>query len=260
MAVTIAPTISELQVVSRSHLGDDDVGPLPKLWRRMRYHVPEVYYEALLAKLIHAGVAWLDVGAGCSPLPGNPSLGAELAERCGLMVGLDPDRAVLQNSYAHRKVHCKIEDFHTDEKFDVVTMRMVAEHIDRPHDVLRSLASLTKKGGHVVVYTVNRWSPVSLVSWLVPFQLHYPAKKLLWDVSSGKGTFPVSYQMNTRGALKGLFRSHGFQEAYFAYLGDCRTFFRFALLHFAEVLTWRVLQTAGVVYPENCLLGVYRRG
>jgi hypothetical protein len=135
---------------------------------------------------------------------------------------------------------------------------MVAEHIDQPDRALTSLARLTKPGGRVVVYTVDGWSPVSLVAWLAPFKLHHVVKRLLWGTEE-KDTFPVAYQMNTRRRLRQLFDKHGFREAYFAYLPDCCAFYRFPYLHSLELLAWRSLKTFGIPYPENCLLAVYQR-
>ena len=69
----------------------------------------------------------------------------------------------------------------------------------------------------------------------------------------------AAYRMNTRPQLRRLFARHGFREAYFAHLPDCRTTFRFRLLHGLELLLWRALDRVGVTYPENCLLGIYER-
>src|SRR6266496_978532 len=107
---------------------------------------------------------------------------------------------------------------------------MVAEHIARPQPALASLARLTKPGGKVVVFTINRWSPVSIAAWTVPFKLHHAIKHFLWRTEE-KDTFPVVYEMNTKGRLRQLFQGHGFREVFFAHLSDCRTSFRFRLFH-----------------------------
>jgi len=65
--------------------------------------------------------------------------------------------------------------------------------------------------------------------------------------------------MNTRRALQRVFRSHGFAESEFAYLDDCRTLAVFRLTLILELSIWRSLHALGITYPENCLLGVYRR-
>jgi SAM-dependent methyltransferase len=172
---------------------------------------------------------------------------------------VDPDEGINENLFVHQKVQGTIEDFVSKESFDLISLRMVAEHIPCPDATVASMARLTRPGGKVVIFTVNRWSPVALAAWAVPFRLHYPLKRALWGVRSGAGTFPVTYLMNTRRCLQRVFSAHGFRERHFAYLDDCRTFYRVRLLHCLELLLWSVLRTVGVVYPENCLLGVYER-
>jgi hypothetical protein len=98
-----------------------------------------------------------------------------------------------------------------------------------------------------------------MLTWLVPFQLHHLPKRVLWRTDP-KDTFPVTYRMNTRGTLRGLFEEHGFREAEFRYLDDCRTFMRFRAALIFELCLWRCLRAVNLTYPENCLLGIYERG
>jgi hypothetical protein len=121
-----------------------------------------------------------------------------------------------------------------------------------------ALARLVRRGGKVVIYTVNQWTPIAVASWLVPFGLHHPVKRLLWRTEE-RDTFPVTYRMNTRRRLASLFKTQGFRETTFTYLDDCRTFHRFRSLHRLELRTWRFLQRFRLRYPETCLLGVYER-
>jgi hypothetical protein len=120
------------------------------------------------------------------------------------------------------------------------------------------LARLVKPKGMVVVYTINKWSLVSLASWATPFSLHHPIKHLLWRAEK-KDTFPVVYKMNTRKRLGSLFKAGGFREYWFKYLDDCRTFHLFRSLHYLELALWRLLRGVRVHFPETCLLGVYQR-
>ena len=110
----------------------------------------------------------------------------------------------------------------------------------------------------MVVYTVNRWSPVPLATSLIPFSLHQPVKRVLWRTDE-KDTFPTCFRMNSRGKLRRLFAAQGFTEAGFAQLDDCRTFGRFRPLLFTELTIRAALRAIGLGYPERCLLGVYRK-
>jgi len=229
---------------------------------RMRWHAghfnPDDHYEALVERLVESGCRWLDVGCGRNVFPSNERLAKVLADRCGLLVGVDPDPTVMENPFVHRKVKAPLEDLESEEPFDLVTLRMVAEHVQNPAKFTQSLARCTARGGRVVVYTVNRFSPVPLITSAVPFALHHRAKRILWE-SESKDTFPTYFRMNTRRRLRKIFESASFSEVFFAHLDDCRTTGGFRLLQRLELGLWRTLRTLRMRYPENCLLGVYRK-
>jgi 2-polyprenyl-3-methyl-5-hydroxy-6-metoxy-1,4-benzoquinol methylase len=254
------PTPDELAAVFRLRFGDPAAtGPLPRLWHRLGYFTPDVHYEALVAKSVGPGTAWLDVGCGRDVFPTNPALARALAARCHTLVGVDPDATIAENPFVHERVRCPIEEFDRPAGFDLITLRMVAEHITRPGPAVAALARLARPGGRVVVYTVNQTSPTALAARATPFRSHHAIKRLLWGTED-RDTFPVAYRMNSRRRLRAWFTAHGFREAYFAHLGDCRVFYRFRRLHAAELAAWRACSRLGWTYPENCLLGVYERG
>ena len=234
------------------------VGSAPAQRFRFGYFTPDDVYETMVAQLVSPGCAWLDVGGGRDVFPTNPALARQLAARCGVLVGIDPDRNILENSFVHERVQTTIEEFVSDRSYDLVTMRMVAEHMRNPENAIACLGRLVKPRGKVVVYTVNWHSPITLCSWAVPFQLHHICKRILWQAEE-RDTFPTLYKMNTRKQLKRLFDESHFREYFFAYLDDCRTFARFQFLRIMELSLWRLLQAFGLHYPETCLLGVYER-
>jgi 2-polyprenyl-3-methyl-5-hydroxy-6-metoxy-1,4-benzoquinol methylase len=255
----VKPSRAELETVFRQKHGDPTkTGWGPRTRFSFSYFTPDEYYEAVVSKLVASGCSWVDVGGGRDVFPDNPALATELAARYRRLAAVDPSDTVEENQFAHQRVRARIEDFTSSEPFDLATLRMVAEHIDVPEQSVASLARLVKPKGMVVVYTVNKWSLISLASWLTPFRLHHAVKHLLWKTEE-KDTFPVVYKMNTRRRLQVLFHQAGFREQHFAYLDDCRTFHRFRVLNYLEMSLWRVLQTVGCHYPETCLLGVYQR-
>ena len=225
---------------------------------RFNYFTPDDRYEALIADLVTDGSSWLDVGCGRDIFPFNKALAKQLSERCGRLVGVDPAPTLAENEFVHERVHCLFDEYEADRPYDLLTLRMVAEHVEHPERVVAALDKAAKPGTLVVIYTVNRWSPVPLVTSLVPFSLHQPVKRILWRTEA-KDTFPTCFRMNTRKALAGQLGASGFQEVGFWYLDDCRTFARFRPLLFAELSLRRVLGAVGMRYPENCLLGVYRK-
>jgi ubiquinone/menaquinone biosynthesis C-methylase UbiE len=238
--------------------GNPALGPIPRRCVRFGYFFPDEYYEASIEKLVTSGSHWLDVGGGRDVFPSNAKLARRLADRCGRLVAVDPSPNVLENPFAHERHQLKIEEYDTVEQFDLLSMRMVAEHIDRTDDAVSSIARLLKPGGRLVVYTVDKWSLLAVAARIVPFQLHHPIKRVVWQTEE-QDTFPVFYRMNTRSALKSLATKHGLHEESFNYLDDCRTFHRYPFFNHLELGVWRVLKAVGIRYLETCLLGVYRR-
>jgi SAM-dependent methyltransferase len=236
----------------------DAVGPNVKLWHRLGYLPPDEHYERVVGSLVSATTNWLDVGCGHAVFPANPALARELAGRCRLLVGIDPDANVNRNDIVHRRVQSTIEDFKSDETFDLVTLRMVAEHITRPNELIRSLLRLTKAGSNVVIFTPNRWSPLSVAARLVPHRLHHTIKHFFWRTDEAD-TFPVAYRLNSRRQLDQHFSPGTFAPVLFQNLADCCATWRFPMLHRLELAVWRAAERIGVVYPENCILAVYRR-
>ena len=94
---------------------------------------------ATLDQLVAPGCAWLDVGCGRHILPGNSALARSLAGRCEVLVGVDPDPTIDENPFVHRRVRSPIDQFHDERTFDVVTLRMVAEHITDPRATAAAL-------------------------------------------------------------------------------------------------------------------------
>lgn len=232
-------------------------------WRvRMRhrfgYFESEAWYEATVERLVTQGCSWLDVGGGKGIFPHNSRLSTTLSQRCGVLVGVDPSDNLAGNPYVHERANCTIEKYTSERKFDLGTLRMVAEHIQDPKAAIESLGRLIKQGGRVVVFTPNRWSPVSVAASIIPFRVHQCITRFLWGTKE-EDVFPTVYRMNTRSRLRQLFQDAGFAEVGFTYLDNCSTFQRFRITCFLELSLWWVLRKLRLRYPENNLLGVYEK-
>ena len=174
------------------------------------------------------------------------------------MQGVDPDPNVHDNPYISEAFQGLIEELETSHKFNLVTLRMVAEHVERPDLVVSKLASLLKPGGLAVIFTPTKWAPISVVARLVPFRLHHPIKRWLWGVQP-RDTFPVKFRMNSRRALRECFDKAGMKECLFMRLDDCRAFARFRWLSRLELQTRTALSCLNLPYPEACILAAYNR-
>lgn len=233
-------------------------GPRATLRRRFGYFTPNDYYEAVLDEQVTPETRWLDVGCGRNLLPGNPRLAGTLSSRCMFLQGVDPDPTITDNELCHACSNEPIETYCSENTFDLVTLRMVAEHVDNPVAVVMNLAKLTRPGGKVVVYTVNRWSPLSITARIVPHRLHHPIKRFFWKTEE-QDTFPVRYRMNTRHQLSNHFCAHGFRTVFCRKVSDCSALWHFPMLYRFELAMWRLLTRFGYSYPETNLLGVFER-
>ena len=255
---------SHLSAAAAERVFVDKYGPLdkhgwaPRRRFRFKFFLPAEVYEATVSGLVSDGCSWIDVGGGRTIFPHNPKLARQLVSRCSNVVAVDPSGNVHENPFVHERVQSFIEDYRTDRQFDVATLRMVVEHVEQPDRVVASLHRLLKPGGVAVVLTVNKWSPITLLSKVMPFGLHHPLKSFAWG-GDEKDTFPVRYLMNTRRQLREHFTSHGFREAQFAYLDDLSAFGKFNLPNLVELSVWKALRAVGIRYPENNLLGIYQR-
>lgn len=259
MEVITAPENDQLAEVFQQKYGPlDQLNWSPALRWKFGYFNPDDVYEALMNQLVSSDTTWLDVGCGRNIFPSNHKLSKILADRCTLLVGVDPDETLNDNPYVHEKVLGMMDDFSDDRQFDLITMRMVAEHVANPEDLMRSLSRVTAPGGRVVVYTVYKYSPVPLITNLVPFGLHNPAKRILWGTEP-EDTFPTCFRMNTQETLLKLFSNNGFNEKLFLRLDDCRTFSGFKPLAWMELALRKLLNRMGLRYPEYCLVGVYEK-
>ena len=253
------PSHNELEQLFLQKYGSlAETGWSPRQRHRFRYFLPADMYEALLSRLIVPGCEWLDVGGGHHLFPENPKLSRTLAERASVVVAVDPSDNVLRNPYAHERAQCLLEEFRTERLFDIATLRMVAEHVVDPPRLVRALRALVRPSGVVVIFTVNERSPLTLLSGAIPFKLHHPIKRIFWG-GAEEDTFPVAYKMNSRAVLKRFLEENGFQEAAFWYLDDLSALGNFRIGSYLELAAWRTLRALGLRYPENCLLGVYRR-
>ena len=253
------PTREELVKVFVQKYGEiENLNWSPALRWKFDYFNPDDVYEALMANIVTESTTWLDVGCGRNIFPSNHKLSRILADRAQLLVGVDPDETLNDNPYVHEKMLGTMEDFEDSRKFNLITLRMVAEHVAQPEQLMKSLAKVTAPNALVLIYTVYKYSPVPFITNLVPFKLHNPVKKVLWNTEP-EDTFPTCFKMNTRKTLEKLFSDSDFSERLFMQLDDCRTFSGFKSLAYTELAIQKGMKKIGLHYPEYCLLGVYQK-
>ncbi|MEL6105218.1 MAG: methyltransferase domain-containing protein [Planctomycetota bacterium] len=239
--------------------GFENLGPGPKRRASYGYYLPAEVYECLVQKMVTPETTWLDVGGGKTVFPQNPALAQTLADRCQHLAAVDPSDNINTNPYAHETQQALLEDYETDRKFDLITMRMVIEHVANPTSFMAKLHDLLKPGGTCVALTVWKYSPVSLAAAVVPFRLHHAIKKLVWRDSKEEDTFPTTYLLNTRAAQRRYCEEAGLKLESYQRLNDCSVTCALGRLGHLELVAERTLRSVGIVYPEHCILSCFRR-
>jgi 2-polyprenyl-3-methyl-5-hydroxy-6-metoxy-1,4-benzoquinol methylase len=229
----------------------------PRMRLKHGYFTPDDYYEALVGKLLPEGADWCDVGCGRNIFPENPDLARQYARRCRFVFGIDPDDNVRENALVNEYFQGFVEDCRIERQFDLITLRMVAEHIANPEAAFSRLAGLLKPGGHAVIYTPHKWAPMSIIANVIPFGLHNPLKRLLWN-SEPRDTFPTQYKLNTRKDIDRVAKLTGLEQVHYQRLDDCRITNSYRLLNRLELASRSALHTVGIPYPEACILTVLR--
>jgi 2-polyprenyl-3-methyl-5-hydroxy-6-metoxy-1,4-benzoquinol methylase len=247
-----------LEIFDSKYRASHELGWGPKQRLQFGYFTPDDIYETVVASLVNRETSWLDVGCGRDVFPSNVATAKLLADRCRVLVGVDPSDNIHRNTLVHERFCGLISQFRPDFPFDLVTLRMVAEHVTDPEATSAAFHRICKPGGRVVVYTVYKWSPVTVISSIVPFKWHNRLKNIIWKTQE-EDTFPTAYRMNTRSRLSRIFTGAGFEEEHFYYLDDCRTLARWRFTNALELSVWKMLRTLEIHYPEVCLLGIYRR-
>lgn len=207
------------EVFRFKHGAPQTAGRAPRLRASYGYFTPDDYFQAAAAALADEGCRWLHVGGRL--FPDNPRLARQLARRCGLLVGLDPEAARGDDPHLHQCVRGTLADFRAAGEFDLVTLRLGSAGVGRPEAAVEALQRLLRPGGKVVVAATGGVTPRQL----------------------GR-----------------LFGRNGFLQCYCAYLDDCRKLERFGWLHRLELAFWRLLKDLQLPYPATCLLAVYERG
>ena len=134
----VLPSEQELRNRLQSQYGDlSKHGWQVKLKWRFGYYSPEAWYEAVVDRLVTKETTWIDVGGGKELFPHNEHLSRKLADRCKKMVGVDPSDNIHQNEFADERVQSTIEEYTTDQSFDLATLRMVVSTSGNPSWQLR---------------------------------------------------------------------------------------------------------------------------
>jgi len=196
------PRRDELPALYPPHYHNFD-GPRNALSRFLfeRYYA---HHCRIAARLLPAGGAVLEVGAGSGDLLAH--LRARGVRR---VAGVEISRDGRERACAKGLdvFHGTIEEYETDERFDLVFMSHVIEHVTDPVGTLRAARRLLNENGHLYLETPNVGALDARV-WKADWGLiHYPRHLYLFDRATladvvrraGFSVLRQSFEMNSCG-------------------------------------------------------------
>lgn len=246
------------KLVFRYTYGKIPQGWGPRFRQEFDYFTPEDYYQASIVSIIKKDDKWLDIGSGRDIFPSNKRLAKILTSRVKETVGVDPSTNVLDNDLLDRAYLGFTDKVEEENYYSLITLRMVAEHVADPDELVRQIERVSASDAHVIVYTIYKWSPVSIITKLTPFWAHHAPKRFFWGTEE-RDTFPVEYKMNTKTELQNVFIKRNFVNVDFMYLDDCRTLAKYKLGLRTELFIRKILNLFKLHYPEVCILSIYRK-
>ncbi|MGA7623044.1 MAG: class I SAM-dependent methyltransferase [Candidatus Acidiferrales bacterium] len=217
-------------------------------------------------RLVDSETRWLDAGCGHQILELRLALEEkELVQRARLAVGCDAFVSSLSHHRSlQRRVACDLGTLpFVDGSFNLVTLNMVAEHLENPDAVVNELARVLEPGGVLLIHTPNaacyETKLVKLGWTIVPRSWAYSLIRFL-EYREPEDVFPTFYKANTRGRILGLVSKVGMEEKEFTFVEGRPFFFFFAPASILELLFCRVLRKLmGKEFTAGTIIGVYRK-
>lgn len=124
------------------------------LVHRLKEWLDKRFFKKLMSTLPGDQLSVLDVGGGTGWL-------STLLRHCDArvqhtqIVDIDAGAATLARAAGHNYFEGKLEDFTTDQRYDLVMMLNLVEHVSDPAAVLKKAALLLKDNGVIVIKTPN---------------------------------------------------------------------------------------------------------
>jgi SAM-dependent methyltransferase len=171
-------------------------------------------YASLISEHLSPDTVWLDAGCGSRLLEADMDpLENWLSDHCKTIVGIDA--SVTSNRNIKSLVQGSLYDLpFANNSLDLITYRMVVEHLDQPRYAFAEAARCLRPGGAIVVITPNLMNygvlGNAVATKLLPNKLRLSIVHAS-DSRADEDIFPVRYHANTMPRLVQSLNASGLQ-------------------------------------------------
>jgi ubiquinone/menaquinone biosynthesis C-methylase UbiE len=182
----------------------------------------QIRYRSVLESQVRQNVEWLDVGCGHDIVPewvsGSRNWQLGIVKRVKLLVGIDADYpSLLRHGAIQHKVHGMIEPLpFKNGTFSLVTLNMVAEHLQNPLSAFNELSRVMEPNGYLIIHTPNKLSYRCLLAIMTPQWLKLKLIKFFED-RDGQDVFETYYRVNSERKIHSVAEKSGFRITELAY-------------------------------------------
>ena len=239
-------------------------------WLKDRIHPAREYtqltYARMIGDVLTPRTRWLDAGGGHQIFEvATPEMELAMVNRVKLAMCCDLE---LDHIAKHRSmrlgVGATLEHLpFRKASFDLITLNNVAEHLERPREVLAEFARVLAPGGRVIIHTPNVASYAVRIAEVGRRILPKPfIMKLIryMDFREEEDVFPTFYRINTRADLEAAARQAGLFLETFQLVLARPIFYFIAPLCAAQLAADRLMMRIGAdSLAASVIIGVFRR-
>ncbi len=226
----------------------------------------QLTYARLVGEMLTPQTRWLDAGGGHQIFEvATPEMEREMVGKVKLAVCCDLE---LDHIAKHRSIRLGVGATLEHLPFrkaslDLITLNNVAEHLERPREVLTEFARVLAPGGRVIIHTPNVASYAVRIAEVGRRILPKPfIMKLIryMDFREEEDVFPTFYRVNTREDLEPAARQAGLSVEKFQLALARPIFYFIAPLCAAQLAADRMMMRMGAdSLAASVIIGVFRK-
>lgn len=239
-------------------------------WLKDRIHPDREYTQLIYARLIGDVLTpqarWLDAGGGHKIIEvQTPDIELAMVKKVRLAACCD---RVIDAIAKHRSIRVGVGATldqlpFRSESLELITLNSVAEHLERPREVLTEFARVLAPGGRLIIHTPNISSYgmrfVEMGRRILPKPFVMKMIRYM-DFREEEDVFPTYYQANTSAALKTMACQTGLSVEKLMLVPARPLFYFVAPLCAAELAASRlILRMGGENFAASVILAVFRK-